>query len=407
MVKKRNGIRVNPLAERIVKSALKVVFKKLFNIKPNMPEEIHNMKPPFVLLPTHQGFWDPFLAGVYFKPPVFYITSDAVFRSPIFGFLLKFLGAIPKTKARSDLDALKNIFEIKDQGKSIGIFPEGQRTWDGKTLPLIQSTSKLIRMLKIPVIAVVFKGGYYSQPRWGTSIRRGELIIDYKVLFTGEEVSKMKASEIHSRITEALSHDEIEYQKQRKIVFTGGRYAENIEQFLFACPSCGELEGFHSNKDRFTCLSCNKGWRINSIQEIEAEDGELHFDNVRDWGNWQLEKLRELIDLYFGTEKVLFEDDGIVFHTGFRSRKLRFLSNGCMRLTPTNITMLNGNGKVLKTIPLRNLSGLNVQNKEVLDFYFENVLYTVRDRNNHFSSFKWLTAVDYLQREKLRMNLPD
>ena len=85
MAKKKGSIRVNPVAEKIVKSGLKIVFKKLFNVKLNMPSEVAALKPPFVLLPNHQGFWDPFLAGVYFKPPVFYITSDAVFRSRLFG----------------------------------------------------------------------------------------------------------------------------------------------------------------------------------------------------------------------------------------------------------------------------------------------------------------------------------
>lgn len=407
MATKNGKIKVNPLAEKIVKSVLKIVFKNLFNLKPDIPEEIKNMKPPFVLLPNHQGFWDPFIAGVYFKEPVFYITSDAVFRSPLFSFLLKFLGAIPKTKAQSDLDALKNIFEIKDQGKSIGIFPEGQRTWDGSTLPLIKSTSKLVRMLKIPVVTVVFKGGFYSHPRWGTSIRKGKLDLEYKVLFSGEEVGKMKVSEIHQRLTEELFHDEVEYQKQTMVEYSGGRYAENIEQFLFACPSCGELTGLYSEQDRFSCKNCGKQWIIDSRQQISAVSGETHFDNIRDWNSWQLVQLHKKIDRDFGSDKILLEDDGVIFLTGFKSRKPRFFSAGSMTLNSEELVMYNNHGKVLKTIPLQSISGINVQNKEILDLYYENVLYLVRDRNHRFSSYKWWMAVDYLQREKFRMNLPD
>lgn len=407
MAKKKIRIRVNPIAEGIVKSVLKVIFRILLNVKPSMPEEIYNLKPPFVLLPNHQGFWDPFIAGVYFQPPIYYITSDAVFRSPVFSFLLKFLGAIPKTKAQSDLDALNNIFELKNQGQSIGIFPEGQRNWDGKTQSLIKSTSKLIRMLKIPVVTVVFKGGFYSHPRWGTSIRKGEVIIDYKLLFRGDEVGNMKISEIHDRLTEALVHDEIAYQQEKKIEFHGGRYAENIEQFLFACSSCGSLGGFHSDKDKFECKSCGKGWRINNLQKIEAEEGESQFDNVRDWGSWQIEQLHKMIDRNFGTDEILFEDDGLFFHTGFKSDKPRLLSMGSIQLTSSNIILFNRRGKELRIIPLRNLTGINVQNREVLDLYYNNVLYIIRDRKKRFSSYKWWMAVDYLQRVKLEMNLPE
>jgi len=407
MAKKKSKIRVNPLAAIILKSILRMIFNKQLNVKLNLPDEIYNLEPPYLLLPNHQGFWDPFLAGVYLKHNTFYITSDAVFRAPLFKFLLRFLGAIPKTKAQSDLDALKNIFNIKERGHLIGIFPEGQRTWDGRTLSLIKSTAKLVRMLKVPVVTVVFKGGYYSHPRWGTSIRKGELNMDYQLLFTGEEVGKMKVSEIHSRLTEALSHDEVEYQRQHKLEFTGGRYAENIEQFLFACPSCDTIAGFRSKHDKFECKGCGHEWQINSRQLINAARGDTRFDNVRDWNSWQIERLHKMLDQGFGSEEVLLEDGGIVFHTGFKSRKPRFLAAGSMQLRSDEIIMFNNRKKVLKIIPIQNLSGINVQNKEILDIYFENVLYIVRDPGRRFNAYKWLKAVDYLQREKFKMNLPD
>ena len=117
------------------------------------------------------------MAGIYIKHQIFYIASDAVFRSLFFKFLVQLLGAIPKTKAQSDIDALKNIIRIKEDGNIIGIFPEGRRTWDGVTLPLVYSTSKLIRMLKVPVVTVVFKGGFFSQPRWGFHIQKGKILL--------------------------------------------------------------------------------------------------------------------------------------------------------------------------------------------------------------------------------------
>ncbi len=407
MADKKNRIKVNPFVALIVRPALKILFKYKFNFRLNLPDEVRNLKPPYLVLGNHQGFWDPFMAAVYLKPPTFYITSDAVFRSRLFKFLLGFLGAIPKTKSKSDLDALKNIFGMKEQGKNIGIFPEGQRTWDGTTLPLIKSTSKLIRMLKIPVVTVVFKGGFYSQPRWGTSIRTGEVLADYRLLLSGEEAGGMKVSELHSVLTQALTHDEIEYQKQAKIEFTGGRYAENIEQVLFACPECGGFRGFHSSGAEFSCLSCGKSWLIDSFQVIKSEQGADHFDNVRDWDRWQLQKLREMLDGGYESGEVLLEDDDVVFHTGYKSRVPLFLSKGGLRLTSEELILLNKNGDELRRLKLKGISGINVQNREVLDLYSENVLYTVRDPKKRFSSYKWWRAVEYLQREKLKLNMPE
>ena len=95
-----------------------------------------------------------------------------------------------------------------------------------------------------------------------------------------------------------------------------------------------------------------------------------------------------------------------VFHTGYKSRKLRFLARGAIKLTSKALTMYDLRGQELVSAPLAEISGINVQNREVLDFYYNSTLYTVRDPKKHFSSYKWWRAVDYLQREKLEMNLP-
>ena len=396
----------NPLIVLIVKSALKVILRRMLNIKLNLPAEIARLEPPYLLLANHQGFWDPFAAGIYLKGDIFFITSDAVFRSRLFSFLLKFLGAVPKTKSQSDLDALKYIFEIKDRGRSIGIFPEGQRTWDGCTLPLIQSTAKLVRMLKLPVVTAVLKGGFFTHPRWGVSIRKGRLTIDYRMLLSGEECAGMKISEIHRVLTEALEHDEIEYQKKEQIRFSGGRHAENIEQFIFACPGCREHSGFSSEGSRFQCRSCGKEWIIDDFQVISPAGGEGGFDNLRDWNRWQLDFLRESLDRDYGTGKTLIEDAGVVFHTGYRSKRLTLLSEGSVRLDSSHLYLLNSAGTELLKAPIEEITGMNIQNREVLDFYHRNILYTIRDKERRFSSYRLMNAVDYIQREKLRKNIP-
>ena len=407
MVNKKKRINVNPVAEIVIRRILKFFFKHALNVQYHIPDEIMELQAPYVVLPNHQGFWDPFLAGVYLPPPVYYITSDAVFRSRLFGFLLKFLGAIPKTKQQSDLDALKNIFEMKEQGRCIGIFPEGQRTWDGRTLPLIKSTSKLVRMLKLPVVTVVFKGGYFTQPRWRPSLSKGELTIEYKLLFRGDEVSGLKVSDIHNALTDAIAHDEIDYQKHARIEWKGKHDAEYIEQFLFVCPECEKPSGFKSRKDRFSCRSCGKEWKINNLQEISASDGNTQFDNVRDWDGWQLPKLYSLIDEHFEDKEPLLENGDVVFHTGFKSRRLKRLARGSIRLTAEALYFYDARGEELRRMKLAGISGINVQNREVLDLYYEGTLYTVRDPRHHFNAYSIWRAVDYIQRHKLKMNLPD
>ncbi|MDC7125036.1 MAG: lysophospholipid acyltransferase family protein [Spirochaetales bacterium] len=398
---------VNPGIVKLLRRIFNFYFKYKFNIKTILPPEVAEIEGSFIILPNHQGFWDPFFIGISLPQVPYFVTSDAVYRSKIFGFFMRKFGTIPKTKSQSDIDAIKNIMEMKKMGRCVGIFSEGQRTWDGCTLPVIKSTAKLVRLMKLPVVTVVFKGGYLSQPRWRKSISQGELEIEYKLLYKGDEVSKKRISEIYQDLTEALSHDEIEYQKERKIEWKNNKAAENIEQFLFVCPECGSFEGFSSSGVKFKCQNCNSEWSFDKYQQIIPESSQKTFSNVRDWDHWQLEQMKEQIDNLFHDGKQIFSDSDVVFQTGFKSKRLKFLAKGTIKMEDKSLIFEGKNGKILKKMDLSKIVGINVQNHEVLDFYYDNVLYTVNNPKKHFSAYKWWRAIDYIQKDILKLNLPE
>lgn len=404
MPKKNNKIAINRWFYYTLKPLLRIWLQKKFNLEAEIPEEVKDLKPPFLVLPNHQGFWDPFMAGIYLKQQIFYIASDAIFRSPFFGLLMRLLGVIPKTKAQSDIDALKNIFMVKDRGDVIGIFPEGRRTWDGNTLPLVYSTSKLIRMLKVPVVVVVFKGGFFSQPRWGFHIQKGKVFMEYKILFRGDEVKSMKVESIHKKLAEALSFNEFEYQDKVSVEYRGRKPAEYLEQVLYTCPSCKTIGTMHSEGKTFSCTKCNYNLEYNPLRKFASRKNEVFFDNIRDWNLWQRGNLYSFLDnsLIDGAE--ILKDENLIFHTGYKSEKLKYFTHGSLTLVKFSyadlIIIKNSRGEELKSFPLTELVGTNVQNKERLEFYHQNTLYTIKGKVKRFSAYKWLNVVEYLVRDK-------
>ncbi len=380
-----------------IRPLLSVWFKYAFNFKTHIPEEVRKLEPPYLLLPNHQGFWDPFMAGVKIKHHIFYITSDAVFRYPLLEFFMKLLGAIPKKKAQSDFESIKHIMKIRDAGGVIGVFPEGRRTWDGTTLPLIYSTSKLIKILKIPVVTAVFKGGYFSQPRWGKHIQRGEVTLDYSVLFYPPEIKSLDSDTIHRKLTEALYFDEIEYQKTKRQVFKGRNPAENMEQAVYMCPSCGSVGTLKSSKDTVICSGCGYGVRYNKLREFEGLDGDAVFSNIRDWIRWQDKKLKELISSDTGNSTVLLRDNNLTVETGFKDKRMKHLFTGSIYLTSGSLVIKSSKGDDTRSFPVKSLKAVNIQNKEKLDFYAEGVLYNIYDRKKRFSAYKWLVAIQHIQ----------
>jgi len=404
MPTKSNKIIINQWFYYILKPLLRIWLQKMFNLEADIPEEVKLLKPPYLILPNHQGFWDPFMAGIYLKQQIFYIASDAIFRSPFFGLLMKLLGVIPKTKAQSDIEALKNIFMIKERGNVIGIFPEGRRTWDGATLPLVYSTSKLIRMLKVPVVVVVFKGGFFSQPRWGFHIQKGKVLMEYKILFRADEVKSLKVASIHNKLAEALSFNEFEYQEKVSVRYKGRKPAEYLEQVLYTCPSCRTIGTMYSKGKSFSCTKCNYEREYNLLRKFESSKNKVVFDNIRDWNLWQQENLYSFLDNSLIDGETILKDENLVFYTGYKSERLQHLTHGSLNLVKFSFSDLliikNNKGKELKSFPLTELTGTNIQNKERLEFYHKGTLYTIHGIYKRFSAYKWLNTMEYLVKEK-------
>ena len=373
-------------------------LKKRFNIKIENHSIIYRVKPPFLVLPNHFSIWDPFIVNVLIPNPIYYVTSDAQFRSPLLNFALGLVGAIPKTKAVSDTDTIRHILRIKKQNGCIGVFPEGQNTWDGHCLPLIPSTAKLIRLLKIPVIVPILKGAYFTRARWMKSSRKGRLTVDFKIGFMPEEIKKMSVNEIWKKLNSLLEFDDYEYQKQNMIPFKGKHLAENLEQALFICPNCKRIGTLRSADDIFYCTNCSYGVRYNIYGMFERCSHKIFFKTIREWNKWQLSKMNDILNNFIngdGNTK-LFEDRKAFVRTGYRSDPLKKLHIGKLALFNDRIELYPLKGGYI-AFDIQNIEGINVQNKEGLEFYYDEILYRFDFIGRRVSAFKWMYCVKKIQ----------
>lgn len=285
--KQRRRIRAYTWFNRFLQLTLGVYLKARYNARAHNGGLLRRLTPPYLVMPNHTSFWDPFLVSAFVPDPVYYVTSDSNFRSWILNFLLGLVGAIPKTKVLSDFDTVRNILRIKQSKGVIGIFPEGRRSWDGKTLPIVPSTAKLVKLLKVPVVLVRMQGAYLSLPRWARSSRRGELTVSYELALTPEQISTTDAGEIYDRLCAGLEYDECEWMAPRNLAFKGRRRAERLEQLLYVCPDCSSLGKLASQGNRFRCLACGYTVRYEPDGRLTTANGTRRFENVRPWNEWQ------------------------------------------------------------------------------------------------------------------------
>jgi 1-acyl-sn-glycerol-3-phosphate acyltransferase len=69
-------------------------------------------------------------------------------------------------------------------GHCIGIFPEGERTWDGRLRAFKYSTVRFLLSAQVPVVVVRILGGYQILPRWSKKIMKGKMCITVERSFS-------------------------------------------------------------------------------------------------------------------------------------------------------------------------------------------------------------------------------
>lgn len=384
---------------RFLRWSFGAYLKLFFRIKPIGAELFKELKGPFVLVPNHQGNLDPFMVGSFVPRPVYWVTSDGNMRSTILKFLLRLVGSIPKSKAIPDLETVNWIVDvIRRRGGVVGVFAEGTATWDGRTLPLIPSTAKLVKLLKVPVVAAVMRGGYYSQPRWSWKPRRGYLEIEYKLIMDGAEAKAKSADEVLTAMQAALAHDEAAWAAEHPHEYRSRRMARHLELSLFMCPRCGAVGGMRSHRDRLYCRRCGYVNRLGSDYRFSSSGGfEPRFPTISAWSDWQEEAFRAFVLDPARPEGVpILSDAGVMLLRGRKMNPLLRLRTGTMCLYRDRVELTTLYGRRL-AFPLDQIEGEGVLKHQRFEFYLGRALYQFRFPRRWQSGRKWLMAVGELK----------
>lgn len=375
-------------------------FRKHYPYHLSNPEILKEMKPPYVLLPNHMMKWDVALIGIIIKDPIHYMASDTHFRSKSTRFFMKKLGTFPKSKAKSDLKAIKHMMSLKEQSKIICIYPEGQMTWDGKTMPLFYSTAKLLKLLKLPVYVPISKGSYGVEPRWAKARRKGEIEYTiYPLNRDGKSFKQMSVDEIYEKMNSILKRDEYKTIEDNKWNYSSDSLAEYLENFLFICPECHNITSMHSKGDIFYCKECGFTQKLTHRYHFQAVKGGLSpFETPADWSEWQREKLKDLLDSYRKEDSHVpfMEDKQLEIKTGHRQDPTRTLTKkGEMALYSDYILLKIEKGEIQK-LPLDEINGIHVMTRHKLEFYHKRTLYMIDFPDIRTSGYKWLCALRLL-----------
>ena len=320
-----------PLHQGLFWTWLIWILSKIALIGKNYKVEKVNMeglKPPYMMLSNHMHFIDFELAAMATWPyPVSNVVSIDGY--VIKWFLLEWIGAIATRKFTTDLHLVKSIRKVLQRGDILAMYPEARYTPCGTTAFLPESLGKLVKMNKVPVVAVVHHGNHLYAPFW--NFRRKRKVPFHTVftqILTPEQIEKMSVEEINEALRQALVYDEYRYQKEAGIRITEPDRAEGLHKVLYQCPHCGAEHRMDSKGAELFCTACGKRWHWEETGELRALDGETEFDHIPDWFEWERLQVRKQIEE--GTYR--FEDEVEVYSL---PRVWRYIPLGKAKLTHT------------------------------------------------------------------------
>jgi len=287
---------------------------------------MEDLKPPYLLLSNHMHFIDFELAAMATWPhPVSNVVSIDGY--VIKGFLLEWIGAIATRKYTNDLPLIKSIRKVLKRGDILAMYPEARYSPCGTLAFLPDSLGKLIKLNKVPVVAVVHHGNHLYAPFWNfRNKRKVPFHTVFKQILTVEQIETMTVDEINKTLRTELAYDEYRYQKDNNILITEEYRAEGLHKVLYQCPHCLAESKMDSKGSELFCTACGKRWNWREDGYLEALDGETEFDHIPDWFEWERSQVKEQIE----RGEYFFEDEVDVYAL---PRTFRYIPLGKAKVT--------------------------------------------------------------------------
>jgi len=392
-----------PWLYTITRFILLPLIRWVYKIEIENKEVFKEIKPPFIVMANHTSFFDGFMVASGISHPVHFLVTDSVLQG-ILGFLIRKTGAIPITKNLIDISAIRKMYHLKQQNKVIAIFPEAQTTWHGNSGKIYPSMAKLVKILKIPVVAVKVKGAYHLEPKWSKSKRKGKMVVEYIKLLMPDEIKSFDREKIVSILEKGIEHNDLDFITARKLVYPSKNGAEYLERALSWCPNCGSLGKLSSKENQLNCLACEASWDWVGDGYIRPCSDNLKYGDqkspdkisIEEWVLSERKVLPLLIEKMKSSEGeddyFLYPPDPAMMNTGYRGNKRQRLGEGFLGVIDTGYVFIT-NKKERFYFPFKDVDASQVVEANTFEFYYKGVLYEFPFIYPYTSGLKYLNVL--------------
>ena len=360
---------------------MRPIFSFLFWKKYGYKAENYKLdrKQNYLIICNHSCSLDPFMLGKSFFRPIYFVASDDLLKNGFISKVMKHTVApIPIRKGTMDISSIRNCISIAKEGGTIGIFPEGNRTYSGEISYLGINLVKFIRKLDLPLIIYHIDGGYGLDPRWGKKSRRGKGSRGYvQRLLSKEELCSLKDEELLKIINTNLSQE-----ISPSLRFKSKEKAEYLERVLFVCPKCHALETLVSEKNAIRCKCCSLEATYEEDLSFSSNEPSFKFKKVSEWMNYQKEYLK---DLAIEENKVLLGDEKVTLISCLEGKEKEVELVGKLQMNSKSF-IIKGEKEI--QFFFKDIKQVENQGKHKLLFYIGKDYYEFKG-GERFSSYKY------------------
>ena len=193
---KNKRYRYHQMICAFMRIALKLLPGVKFSLENKYGEKFYK---PAVIIANHQSHLD-LLCTMMLHPKVVLLTTDWVWKNPIYGVIIRFAEFYPVSDGYDkNVERLQNLVK---RGYSVVVFPEGTRSVTGEILRFHKGAFQLAQALNVDILPVFIHGAHDVMPKNDIVLREGRLYVEIDKRMSSEEVNSMDAKELRSQFHE-------------------------------------------------------------------------------------------------------------------------------------------------------------------------------------------------------------
>ncbi len=157
-----------------------------------------DFKKPSIIIANHSSSLDTLALGLL-TPNVIYFVNDWVYKSPVFGKLVRYLEFFRVSNGVEN--SIESIKKKVDQGFSVVIFPEGKRALTNKMGRFHKGAFYLQKELGIDILPIYIHGNSEVMPKGDFIINNGKITLEVGERITAASIEGVDVRELTKRIS--------------------------------------------------------------------------------------------------------------------------------------------------------------------------------------------------------------